>query len=202
MILKSSISQRMKVENFRGFSLVELLVALVVGLLITLGAFQLFVTSKRTFDHSLAVMERQETLRFLIDSLIYDARSAVYTDLLDDGDVLSDQATLSMTFNKENAVCDDNEYTMRYYQPTGNDDVDPNAIDRAVYVEAICGGVTVDEPIVLGIATISFTYIDFGFGVKVKITMEDEFDRLPVETYNFTIANRSAVGRALELWGE
>ncbi|HEY9816904.1 MAG TPA: prepilin-type N-terminal cleavage/methylation domain-containing protein, partial [Candidatus Obscuribacterales bacterium] len=67
----------------QGFSLVELMVALVISLLITLGAFQLFLVGKKSFDHELALAERQSSLRFLVDSISYDIRSASYTDFLD-----------------------------------------------------------------------------------------------------------------------
>ncbi|WP_157955205.1 PilW family protein [Halomonas denitrificans] len=186
-------------KRSRGFSLVELMIALVIGLMITLGAFQLFVTSQKTFNHSLAVLERQETLRFIVDSLSYDIRSSAATDMLDDsGVVLSDDAKITLNFDKKNSICDPvDEYTVQYYQPDGSE---------AIYVKSACGSddindVASGDSIVLGVASINFGYIDFGLGVRVTITMVDERGRLEDQVYRFTIANRSAVGRALELWG-
>ena len=186
-------------KRYRGFSLVELMVALVVGLLITLGAFQLFVTSKKTFNHSLAVLERQETLRFIIDSLSYDIRSSSATNMLDDsGVVLSDNSKITLNFDRANSVCDPvDEYTIQYYQSDASE---------AIYVKSACGSDNINDvasgdSIVLGIASINFRYIDFGLGVRITITMVDELGRLEDQVYKFTIANRSAVGRALELWG-
>lgn len=186
-------------KRSRGFSLVELMIALVVGLLITLGAFQLFVTSQKTFDHSLAVLERQEALRFIVDSLSYDIRSSSATDMLDaSGVVLSDDSKITLNFVKDNSICDPvDEYTIQYYQPDGSE---------AIYVKSACGsddisGVASGDSIVLGIADVNFSYINFGLGVRVTVTMVDELGRLEDQVYRFTIANRSAVGQALELWG-
>lgn len=187
-------NKSIKTGRDSGFSLVELMVALVVGLLITLGAFQLFVTSKKSFDNSLAIMERQESLRFLMDSISYDVRSSAATDLLDsNGGLLSDGETLSLTFNRENSICSDDAYTLKYYQPDDE--------ENTIYVESSCGGAVVDEPIVLGVGVIGFSYINFGLGIRATITMVDELGRIDDQVFHFTIANRSAVGRALELWG-
>ncbi len=185
-------------KRSRGFSLVELMVALVVGLLITLGAFQLFVTSNKTFNHSLAILERQETLRFIIDSLSYDIRSSNETDMLDtSGAVLSDSDKITLRFEKGNSICASEEvFTIQYYQSSSN----------IISVKSACGSVQIEDvasgdSIALGIANLNFSYIQFGLGVRVTITMIDPLDRLDDQTYNFTIANRSAVGQALELWG-
>lgn len=180
-------------EKNRGFSLVELMVALVVGLLVTLGAFQLIVTSKKTFNHSLAVLERQESLRFLIDSISYDIRSSRFINLIDaDGNVLSDFKTLSMTLERDNSICSGSDiYSLSYYQQDGS-----------IRVATTCAGtVGVDESIVLGVGDITFSYISPSFGVAVNIVMEDAQGRLPPESFNFVVANRSAVGEVLELWG-
>ncbi|CAM3505559.1 PilW family protein [Halomonas lysinitropha] len=185
----------MKNGRALGFSLVELMIALVVGLLITLGAFQLFVVSKKSFDHSLAILERQESLRFLVDSISYDVRSSASTDMLEpDGSLLSDGETLSLTFNRENSICSDDSYTLKYYQPVGE--------ENTIFVESSCGGTVVDEPVVLGVGVIEFSYISFGLGVRATITMVDDLGRIDDQVFHFTIANRSAVGRALELWGD
>ncbi|MEQ6918772.1 PilW family protein [Halomonas aquatica] len=186
-------------KRSRGFSLVELMVALVVGLLVTLGAFQLFVTSNKTFNHSLAIFERQETLRFIVDSLSYDIRSSDQTDMFDSdtGLVLSDDDRITLSYNKGNSICaPEDEFTIQYYQSS------PNVIS----VKSACGSVEIgdvesSDSIALGVANINFSYIEFGLGVRVTLTMIDPRNRLADQTYFFTIANRSSVGQALELWG-
>lgn len=60
----------------QGFSLVELMVALVIGLLIMLGATQLFIVGKQTFSQAEKLGSRQETLRYLVDVISQDIRMA------------------------------------------------------------------------------------------------------------------------------
>lgn len=187
-----SFSGEMGVGRSAGFSLVELMIALVIGLLITLGAFQVFVTTKKTFVHSAAVAERQESLRFLVDMLSYDIRSAAYTDLVDgDGIPLSTTDTLALSLDKENTVCGGDKYSVIYSQNGGS-----------IFYEVSCdGGATTADSIVLGVGDISFTYFESGLGVNVTVTMVDDQGRLPEEEFVFRVANRSSVGRVLELWG-
>lgn len=177
-----------------GFSLIELMIALVIGLLITLGAFQLFLVGKKSFDQSLAVAERQSSLRFLVDSISYDIRSASYTDFIDGtGGVLSTSDVLTLSFEKENSVCPSSDiYKVRYFAENGS-----------IKMSQSCGDAAFSsaDSIVLGVGAISFHYIIAALGVRVEVTMTDDQGRLNDETFNFRVANRSAVGKALELWG-
>ena len=59
-----------------GFTLVELMVALVIGLLVMAGAIQLFVMTKRTFNEMEGLAARQEAMRFVSDILSVDIRTA------------------------------------------------------------------------------------------------------------------------------
>jgi prepilin-type N-terminal cleavage/methylation domain-containing protein len=59
-----------------GFTLVELMVALVIGLLVMAGAIQLFVMTKRTFSEMEGLAARQEAMRFVSDVLSVDIRTA------------------------------------------------------------------------------------------------------------------------------
>lgn len=60
----------------QGFSLVELMIALVIGLLIMLGATQLFITGKQSFSQAEKLGKRQEALRYLVDVISQDIRMA------------------------------------------------------------------------------------------------------------------------------
>jgi prepilin-type N-terminal cleavage/methylation domain-containing protein len=59
-----------------GFSLVELMVALLIGLLVSLGAYQVFLVSLNSFSRLEKLSRIQESLRFLPDTLAVDIRSA------------------------------------------------------------------------------------------------------------------------------
>ncbi|MBB3185466.1 prepilin-type N-terminal cleavage/methylation domain-containing protein [Halomonas fontilapidosi] len=182
----------------QGFSLVELMIALVIGLLVTLGAFQLFLAGKKSFDHELALAERQSSLRFLVDTISYDIRSASYTEFVDGaGTILSTNEQLVLSFDKDNSICSsDVEYKVKYF-----------ASDGSIKMNQACGATAfpddgIAEPIVLGVGSIRFFYLPSSLGIRVEVEMVDDRNRLPPETFSFQVANRSSVGKALELWGE
>lgn len=58
----------------RGFSLVELLVALVVGLLVTLGAGQLFLSSLNSYQAVTHISRNQEVVVFVVNIMIRHIR--------------------------------------------------------------------------------------------------------------------------------
>lgn len=60
----------------KGFSLVELMVTLVLGLIISAAAVQLYLTSQTTTSQQQAVTQAQEKGRFVMDLLINDIRKA------------------------------------------------------------------------------------------------------------------------------
>nr|WP_298144328.1 PilW family protein [uncultured Pseudomonas sp.] len=62
----------------KGLSLIELLVALVLGLLITAAVLQIFLASKQTYSTNNALSRVQESGRFAIDFLTNDIRNAGY----------------------------------------------------------------------------------------------------------------------------
>lgn len=60
----------------RGVSLVEIMVSLVIGLVLTAGIIQLFLGSKQTYRFQDALSRVQENARFAIDALNFDVRMA------------------------------------------------------------------------------------------------------------------------------
>ncbi|XGA78675.1 prepilin-type N-terminal cleavage/methylation domain-containing protein [Halomonas sp. CH40] len=58
----------------RGFSLVELLVALAIGLLVTLGAGQLFLSSFNSYQAVTHVSRNQEIVVFVVNTMIREIR--------------------------------------------------------------------------------------------------------------------------------
>ncbi|MDR5892241.1 PilW family protein [Halomonas mongoliensis] len=59
-----------------GFSLVELMVAMVIGLIIILGAGQLFLTVFQTNRQVEALSEKQAAVNFAVETLLRDVRRA------------------------------------------------------------------------------------------------------------------------------
>lgn len=66
----------MKYPTQRGFSLVELMVALVIGMIILLGAGQLYVTLRQNQQRAEDIGARQDTLLFVSSTLLRDIRTA------------------------------------------------------------------------------------------------------------------------------
>ncbi|WP_404299042.1 PilW family protein [Halomonas sp.] len=59
-----------------GFTLVELMISLVLGLIVVAGAIQLFVSTQKTYQQAMALSQRQGALRFVSDVLLLDVRTS------------------------------------------------------------------------------------------------------------------------------
>ena len=66
------------VKRQSGLSLVELMIALALGLVLTLGVVQIFLGSSQTYRLSDALGKVQENIRFSLGTLQYDVRMAGY----------------------------------------------------------------------------------------------------------------------------
>jgi type IV pilus assembly protein PilW len=69
-------------SNQRGMTLVELMVALLIGLLLTGGAIQVFISNRAAYAFNEGLQRVQENGRFAIDSLTFNARMAGYLGCL------------------------------------------------------------------------------------------------------------------------
>ncbi len=72
-------------KNQIGFSLVELLVALVLGLVVSAAAIQIFASNKGTYRLENSLSRLQENGRFVVDQMINDLRMAGYNGCLSRG---------------------------------------------------------------------------------------------------------------------
>jgi len=63
-------------HRVRGFSLVELLLALAVGLVLVLGGSQVLINSRATHASQQAAMLLQDDARFVLGKMIRDIRQA------------------------------------------------------------------------------------------------------------------------------
>lgn len=63
----------------RGFSLIELMIALVLGLFIIGGVLSVFIGSSQTFNANEALSRVQENGRFAIELIAEDIRNSGYT---------------------------------------------------------------------------------------------------------------------------
>ena len=67
----------------RGFTLVELMVALVLGLVVVGGAITVFAGSRATSTFNATLTELQENARFAMDSIVRDVRMAGFQGCVD-----------------------------------------------------------------------------------------------------------------------
>jgi type IV pilus assembly protein PilW len=59
-----------------GYSLIEIMVAMLIGLFLIGGIMQLFIASKKTYQMEDAMAHVQENQRFALDFMVHDVRSA------------------------------------------------------------------------------------------------------------------------------
>lgn len=72
--------------EFRGFTLVELMVAITISLIILVAVSSLFVSTKRSYHEQDRQAKMQEGARFALSFLTYDLRQAGYYGCMDDID--------------------------------------------------------------------------------------------------------------------
>lgn len=173
-----------------GFSLVELMIALVIGLLIVLGAGQLFLTSKQSYNQMEALAERQEALRAISDLISLDVRTS--SDIVDNS---GDQSILQMSYSSGVRSADPycagaSELQEVRYSFSG----------QSLQVQVDCGSGLSGGDLINGIESMQFT-LDSAFSaaeglfVKVDVT----FPKLgPSEAaekrqYRFMVARRNNI---------
>ncbi|MCR4300973.1 MAG: prepilin-type N-terminal cleavage/methylation domain-containing protein, partial [Sulfuricaulis sp.] len=76
------ISQPVSARTEGGFTIVELLVAVTIGLIILAGLSQLFATSRGTYKLDEGLSRMQETGRFAFEFISKDVRMAGYSGCL------------------------------------------------------------------------------------------------------------------------
>ncbi|KAF1698445.1 pilus assembly protein PilW [Pseudoxanthomonas jiangsuensis] len=113
----------------RGLSLVELMVALVIGLILVLGLVEVFGASRAAYQLSEGMGRAQENGRFAIDFLQRDIRMAGHFGCVNDqARRLTDDA-FNSHFGVDGAL--DFGYSIRGYEDASPDDIDlsPERID-------------------------------------------------------------------------
>jgi len=92
-------------DRSRGFSLIELMVAMVVSLVVILGAGQLFISLSQTSQRITLLSEKQAAVNFAVETLLRDIRRAEWgSDVVgEDGEKL----TLRVRNRGDMTGCDD-----------------------------------------------------------------------------------------------
>ncbi len=75
------MSRALKLKNLQaGFSIVELMISLLLGLLLMTGVIQVFLSSRQTYATNEAMARQQENGRFALEFIARSARTAGYSD--------------------------------------------------------------------------------------------------------------------------
>lgn len=165
-----------------GFTLVELMVALVIGLIIVLGAGQLFLMGKQSYDRLAELALRQESLRYLTDLVSLDIRTASNIEEAAD-------STLTLTYEpgvrSNDPYCPGDDLSRVEYTLNGS----------SVMIQVQCLGATSPGPeaLIEGVVDLRFEGGDPLF-VEVGVdfeTMRGEAAENAV--FNFMVARREEI---------
>jgi type IV pilus assembly protein PilW len=80
----TTLSEKTATHAQRGVTLVELLVSLVLGLLLTAGIIKVFAGNRVTYEFNQSLSRIQENARFALDHIAYSARMAGYRGCISD----------------------------------------------------------------------------------------------------------------------
>lgn len=155
-----------------GFTLIELMIALVLGLLVVLGASQLFLTSSQSFRSIESINKRQEVVSYIANVIGYEMRiaSGGTGPIGVGGNVVNESDRLKIEFDFKSGY-------MPYCPPgTGHMlgveyfvDVEASSL----ITQANCDGVEQGEQeVIAGISGIQFKTDKIGVYVDVVITLE------------------------------
>lgn len=164
-----------------GFTLVELMVALVIGLIIVLGAGQLFLMGKQSYDRLAELALRQESLRYLTDLVSLDIRTA--------SGVAAVGSTLTLDYGPgvrpNDPYCSGNDLSQVEYTLDGS--------SVMIQVQCLVAGSSGPEALIEGVVDLRFDGGD-PFFVEVGVdfeTMSGEAANNAV--FNFVVARREEI---------
>lgn len=93
----------------KGFTLVELMVAMAIGTVIILGAGQLFLTTFQTFKTVDELSRKQESLIFITEVMVKDIRAAIAID------EVRDDAAIHLSMPAQDGNCKEDDYFEKEY---------------------------------------------------------------------------------------
>ena len=77
----------------RGVTLIELMISLLLGLMLTAGMIQVFGSNRQTYEFTQGLSRIQENARFALDHMAYNTRMAGYSGCLSDVNVYNNLTT-------------------------------------------------------------------------------------------------------------
>jgi len=180
-------------ERSRGFSLVELMVAMVVSLVVILGAGQLFISLSQTSQRVNLLSEKQAAVNFAVETLLRDIRRADWDD-----DVVNDgELTLRVRNRGDMSACGSNEQVDKVYSlgetPSGESGSYSLQVRRSCVSGS--GGDDDTEPLVSGFDEDGFhvSWSDSAqIGVRVTLRLKPLQEGGDPDVLTFHAVNRTA----------
>lgn len=176
----------------RGFSLIELMVALVIGLIIILGAGQLYLMGFQTFRQTELMGNKQAALTFATETLIRDIRRANTVGGTPQISFSSGELEVSFPNNGDTDACDDGDTVVRIYRLSNSQ---LNAREGwALTMAQNCGTPPTGgfEPLVSSFVSGGFDATDEANGIwAITFTLLSSQDG-DSDTFEFRAVNRTA----------
>lgn len=173
----------MKLKYFRysqnkGMSLIELLIAMTIGMLLMLGAVTLFSNNKRIYREVNSMGRLQENARFAIEILIRDIRMAGYSGCADNISNVTNDVNGSSNddnlYSFQNAV--EGSESAANWQPSNSTDQTANIVattDGITIRYLKPSGITVDNPFTPQTAAAFFTNTPDGLSIGQVVAVTD-----------------------------
>jgi type IV pilus assembly protein PilW len=173
----------MKLKYFRynqnkGMSLIELLIAMAIGMLMMLGAVTLFSNNKRIYKELNSTGRLQENARFAVEILIKDIRMAGYSGCADNISNVNNNVNGSGVddnlYSFENAV--EGSESAANWQPSNSNDQVASIVagTDAITVRYLQpSGISVDNPFTPPTATTFFTNSSNGLAIGQIVAVTD-----------------------------
>lgn len=186
----------------KGFSLVELLVALVIGLIIILGAGQLFLAGFLNFRQVQLLGEKQSAITYASEVLLRDIRRAkLYNkDGSFESSIKWEGGRLSLAVdNRDDGVCSSEEILVKeYWVEDGYMYFDVTSCLQSIDLDDVSDPGFTPEPIVSGFHADGFSVNaiadgvwDVTFNLLSSARNSDEHDVIVFRAVNRTIAMQS-----------
>jgi len=157
-----------KLHHCRGLSLIELMVAMVIGLILLGGVISMFITNKRIYTEQDEMGRLQENARFAMQMLIEDIRMAGYAGCADEVDEVE---------NRVNGMTDDDELLSFQNAVEGVDEADPASPSNSPWEASDSEDQVVN--MVAGTDAISVRYLD-PTGIQISSPMPNVSAELKV----------------------
>ena len=105
--MAESLNMTNRQQTQKGFSLIELMIAMVIGLVLMSGIVSVFASSRKSFDMTQEISSVQESARFAMDALNEDIRLAGFQGCAMSSGISGNAAEISA----QNAPTDDYYFT-------------------------------------------------------------------------------------------